>query len=304
LQTVSPQKTACKAVLQKQIMPVGKYNRKPDSRFRKLKHRIAIVSGNMGHIICIANLKGGVGKTTTAVNLSASFAFIGKKTLLIDCDPQGSATTGVGLSKKKLALTLYDALSGKSSIEETVCNTELEGMKVIPVRGEFFRAELELMSRPNKENVLCNLISPLRECYDYILLDTPPSLGLVSINAMTAADSLLIPLQCEFLAYESLVQLLKFARLVKKRLNSSLLLAGILLTMYDMGEKTSQQIVANARKHLKNAVFKTVIPRSAQLRESSAQGKPLLLSDPDAVGAKSYLELAHEIIKRKAKTLA
>jgi chromosome partitioning protein len=258
----------------------------------------------MGHIICIANLKGGVGKTTTAVNLSASFAFIGKKTLLIDCDPQGSATTGVGLSKKKLALTLYDALSGKSPIEKTVLDTDIEGLKVIPVRGEFFRAELELMSRPNKENVLRNLISPLRDCYDYIILDTPPSLGLVSINAMTAADSLLIPLQCEFLAYESLVQLLKFARLVKKRLNSSLLLAGILLTMYDMGEKTSQQIVANARKHLKNAVFKTVIPRSAQLRESSAQGKPLLLSDPDAVGAKSYLELAHEIIKRKARTLA
>lgn len=254
----------------------------------------------MGHIICIANLKGGVGKTTTAVNLSASFAVIGKKTLLIDCDPQGSATTGVGLSKKKLALTLYDALAGKAPIEKTVLDTDIEGMKVIPVRGEFFRAELELMSRPDKENVLRHLIAPLKEKFDFILLDTPPSLGLVSINAMTGADSLLIPLQCEFLAYESLIQLLKFARLVKKRLNPSLSLAGILLTMYDMGEKTSQQIVANARKHLKNAVFKTLIPRSVQLRESSAKGKPLLLLDPEAVGAKSYLELAHEIIRRKA----
>jgi len=253
----------------------------------------------MGHIICIASLKGGVGKTTTAVNLSASFALEGHKTLLIDCDPQGSATTGIGVNKTKLRGSIYDAMVRTVPIRETVLDTELECLKVIPVRGEFFRAELELMSRTGKERVFCDLFADIRDEYEYIILDTPPSLGLISINALTATDSLLIPLQCEFLAYESLIQLLRFARLVKKNLNTGITLTGVLLTMYDMGEKTSQQIADNSRKHLGNAIFDTVIPRSVQLREASGIGKPLLLLDPDSVGALSYLKLKREIIGRR-----
>lgn len=255
----------------------------------------------MGNIICITSLKGGVGKTTTAVNLSAAFAWIEKKTLLIDCDPQGSATTGVGINKKNITRTFYDALAGKVSMEETVLDTDLEFLKVIPVRGEFFRAELELMSKPGKEKVLRNLLADIKNDYDYIIIDTPPSLNLTSINAITAADRILIPLQCEFLAYESLVRLLRFARLIKKRLNPDLKLAGVLLTMYDMGEKVSQQIADNARRHLKKIVFKTIIPRSVQLREASSIGKPLLVLDDESVGAQSYIKVSREIMVRIAR---
>ncbi len=255
----------------------------------------------MGYIICIASLKGGVGKTTTAVNLSASFAISGKKTLLIDCDPQGSATTGMGLRKRKFTYTLYDAMGGNISVEKVILNTDIKLLHAIPVCGEFFRAELELMSRPEKEKVLHQLLSPLKKNYDYLIIDTPPSLGLLSINAMTAADMLLIPLQCEFLAYESFIQLLRFAKIVRKKLNPGLKLAGILLTMYEMGEKVSQEIVQNVQNHLKAYVFETVIPRSSQIRELSGIGKPLLLADPQSVGAKSYLKLAEEILEQEKK---
>ncbi len=254
----------------------------------------------MGHIISIVSLKGGVGKTTTAVNLSTSLAMGGKKTLLVDCDPQGSATTGIGIDKTKLKRTLYDALMGKFPPEEVVIRAKPDLLDVIPVRGELFRAEYELMSNPDKERILSELLPRMTHAYDFIIIDTPPSLGLISINGIVAADSLLIPLQCEYLAYESLVQLLRFVNLVKKKLNPNLQLTGVLLTMHEKDEKVSDRIVKNVRDHLKNKAFDTIIPRNVRLRESAATGMPLPLEDPESIGARCYMELATEVMERTA----
>lgn len=254
----------------------------------------------MGKIICIASLKGGVGKTTTAVNLSAAFAHYGKRVLLVDCDHQGSATLGVGIDKKKISGTLYDVMSSKIGIDQAIVKTQIHGLDVIPMKGEFFRAEVELKDREEKEKVLRSALYPCKDRYDFILLDTPPSVGLISINAMTASDAILIPLQCEFLAYESFIQMLQFARLIKRKLNPDLKLSGVLLTMYEMGEKISQRITDNVKGHLKRQVFNTIIPRSVEIREVAGSGKPMVALDLDSVGSKSYLRLAHEIMSRSS----
>ncbi len=252
----------------------------------------------MATTICIANQKGGVGKTTTAINLSAALAVSGKKVLLVDCDPQGNATTGVGIDKTGLAHTLYHGMIGESSAEEIVQDSEIDGLKMIPARVELIGFEVEMLSHANRESVLKRFLSGLNDSFDYILIDCPPSLTLLTVNAMTAADVLLIPLQCEFYALEGLSQLLQTMKRIKKGLNPHLKLGGILLTMFDKRTNLSSQVADEARKYFKDRVFHTVIPRNVRLGEAPSFGKPVLLYDAVSAGAVSYMDLAREIIEQ------
>ena len=250
----------------------------------------------MAKIICIANQKGGVGKTTTAINLSAALAVSEKRTLLVDCDPQGNATTGLGLNKAEIPGTLYQGLIGKLPVSELVLPTEIETLKIIPSRVELIGFEVEMMSQPDREKLLLKMLDGLRSDFDYIILDCPPSLSLLTLNAMTAADSVLITLQCEFYALEGLGQLLRTIKRIKKRLNPKLTIAGILLTMYDKRTNLSRQVAEDAEKHFKTLVYKTMIPRNVRLGEAPSFGKPILLYDAVSAGAMSYFSLAREIL--------
>jgi chromosome partitioning protein len=250
----------------------------------------------MAHIICIANQKGGVGKTTTAVNLGASLAVSEKRTLLVDCDPQANATTGIGLNKSTIQKTLYHGLVKEASARELILNTEIEMLRVIPSRIELIGFEVEMMNDRHREMILKELLKDIKDEFDYIILDCPPSLSLLTINAMTAADTLLIPLQCEFYALEGLGQLLGTIKRVKKSLNPGLKIAGILLTMFDTRTNLSHQVAENAEKYFKNLLFKTTVPRNVRLGEAPSFGKPILLYDATSIGAVSYLSLAKEIM--------
>ncbi|MEI6261704.1 MAG: AAA family ATPase [Deltaproteobacteria bacterium] len=250
----------------------------------------------MATTICIANQKGGVGKTTTAINLSAALAVSQKKILLVDCDPQGNTTTGVGINKKALTKTLYHGMIGEASAEKLIQDSGIAFLKVIPARVELIGFEVEMLSSTNRETILKEFLSGLTGDYDYIILDCPPSLSLLTVNAMTAADSLLIPLQCEFYALEGLSQLLETMKRIKRGLNPHLKLGGILLTMFDKRTNLSAQVADEARKHFKDLVFKTIIPRNIRLGEAPSFGKPILLYDAASSGAVSYMNLAKEII--------
>ena len=252
----------------------------------------------MSYIIAVSNQKGGVGKTTTAINLSASLAAADKKCLLVDCDPQGNATTGLGIEKANLKNGLYEFILGAAQAEDVITKTNLSGLSVIGVNKNLIGAEVEMVSVDNREYRLRQQLLPLKERFDYILLDCPPSLGFLTVNALTAADSVLVPLQCEYYALEGLSQLLKTIMSIKRGLNPSLKIVGILLTMYDARNNLALQVEDEVRGHFKKAVFNTIIPRNVRLSEAPSHGMPILLYDVTSKGAQSYLALAKELIVR------
>ena len=250
----------------------------------------------MGKIISVANQKGGVGKTTTTVNLSTILAKKGKKVLLIDTDPQGNATSGLGVSKD-VELSVYDILIGDTEFDETLQETAIKNLKVCPSNISLAGAEDQLVSMMSREQRLKTKLDKIKDQYDYILIDCPPSLGLVTLNAFTASDSVLIPVQCEYFALEGLGQLLNTVNLVKKHLNKNLEIEGDLLTMYDARTNLSNQVVKEVKKYFEDKVYKTVIPRNVRLSEAPSYGMPITVYDPRSKGAKAYEKFAKELLK-------
>ena len=255
----------------------------------------------MGKTIIVANQKGGVGKTTTIVNLAAYIADSGKNTLVIDLDSQGNSCSGFGVQKRKSETTLYEVLLGMASIDEIVTPTHVHNLSVIPSNINLSGAQVEIVDMEQREYRLRNVIDPLRGRYDFIFIDSPPSLGLLTINGLVAADSVIIPIQCEYYALEGLSQLLKTIDLVKTRLNKKLALEGVLLTMYDTRTNLSHQVVEEVVAYFKSKVYKTIIPRNVRLAEAPSYGQPISVYDPKSIGAVSYFKLSREVLHNGEK---
>lgn len=251
----------------------------------------------MGRIIAVTNQKGGVGKTTTSVNLSACLSREGKKVLLVDIDPQGNSTSGIGINKADVEHCIYDVLINDIPIKDVINKIEVEGLDVIPATIQLAGAEIELVPVVSREVKLKKSLNEVRDLYDYIIIDCPPSLGVLTINSLTAADSVLIPIQCEYYALEGLSQLLNTVRLVQKHLNVDLEIEGVLLTMFDARTNLGIQVVEEVKKYFQDKVYSTIIPRNVRLSEAPSHGKSIIKYDPKSKGAEIYMELAKEVIK-------
>ena len=255
----------------------------------------------MGKVIAIANQKGGVGKTTTSINLSASLAVKGKKVLVIDTDPQGNTTSGFGVDKNELENTIYELMLGECSIQDCILKDVIKNVSIIPSNVNLAAAEIELIGVDKKEFILKGEVDWVKDKYDFIIIDCPPSLNTLTINALTTADSVLVPIQCEYYALEGLSQLIHTVNLVKERLNPELDMEGVVFTMYDSRTNLSMQVVENVKEHLNQNIYKTMIPRNIRLAEAPSYGMPIHMYDPKSAGAESYMSLADEVIKHNRK---
>ena len=252
----------------------------------------------MGRIIAVANQKGGVGKTTTSINLAACLAEKGKKVLAVDMDPQGNLTSGLGVDKDSVEKSIYELIIGEVDIKEVINKEVLENLDIIPTSIDLSAAEIELIGVDDKEYILRNAIDQVKDQYDFVIIDCPPSLSMLTINAMTTADSVIVPIQCEYYALEGLSQLIHTVELVKDRLNSKLEIEGVVFTMYDARTNLSLQVVENVKDNLQQNIYKTIIPRNIRLAEAPSYGLPINKYDPKSTGAESYMRLADEVIER------
>jgi chromosome partitioning protein len=256
----------------------------------------------MARIIGVANQKGGVGKTTTAINLAASFGVLEYRTLLIDADPQANSTTGVGFDLQNITQSLYDCMVNNVAARDVILKTEIPNLDLIPSHIDLVGAEIEMINYPNREGVLKQLVQDIKDDYDFIVIDCSPSLGLITVNALTAADSVIIPVQCEFFALEGLGKLLNTIKIVQSRLNTEMVIEGILMTMYDGRLRLCNQVVSEVRRHFEDLVFNTIIHRNARLSEAPSFGKPVILYDANSKGSMNYLNLAKEILQKNNMT--
>lgn len=254
----------------------------------------------MGKIIALANQKGGVGKTTTTINLAASLATLEKKVLVVDADPQANASSGLGVDIKVVDCSIYECIIDHTDVREAIYTTDIDGLDIIPSHIDLVGAEIEMLNLENREKVIQKVLSPICNEYDYILIDCSPSLGLITVNCLTAADSVIIPVQCEYFALEGISKLLNTIKIIKSKLNPKLEIEGFLLTMYDSRLRLANQIYDEVKRHFQELVFKTVIQRNVKLSESPSHGLPVILYDADSTGSKNHLALAREIINKNA----
>lgn len=256
----------------------------------------------MGRIIGIANQKGGVGKTTTAINLAASFAVLEYKTLLVDADPQANSTTGVGFDLHNITQSLYDCMVNETKVRDVILKSDIQYLDVVPSHIDLVGAEIEMINHPQRETVLKSILDPIKDDYDIVIIDCSPSLGLITVNALTASDSVIVPVQCEFFALEGLGKLLNTIKIVQNRLNPDLAIEGILMTMYDGRLRLCNQVVSEVRRHFEELVFESIVHRNTRLSEAPSFGKPVILYDAESKGTLNYLNLAKEILQKNNLT--